>query len=254
MPSWDSVQYLQFEDARTRPAQDLLARVPLPAPNTVVDVGCGPGNSTRLLAERWPNASVIGLDASAEMLARAREVVAEATYVEADLRNWSPETPVDLVFSNATLQWVEDHPAALDHLLGWLAPGGALAVQMPDNFDQPSHVLMRHVASRDRWRLHLAGVLREAPVASAVDYYRMLSDGHRVDIWTIEYLHVLTGGDPVLDWVRGSGLRPVLDRLDERGGEEFVAEYAAALREAYQPEPDGTTLFPFRRLFFVVSG
>lgn len=254
MPSWDSVQYLRFEEARTRPARDLLTRVWLESPNTVVDVGCGPGNSTRLLLERWPHASIVGLDSSPPMLREAREAIPEATFVQGDLRTWRPNASVDLVFSNATLQWVDDHPTVIAHLLDWLSPSGVLAVQMPDNFDYPSHALMRRLASHDRWRARLRGVLRRASVASAAEYHRMLGNGRRVDVWTIEYLHVLTGSDPVLDWVRGSGLRPVLDRLDEKEGAEFAAEYAAALRAAYPPEPDGTTLFPFRRLFFVVSG
>lgn len=253
MPSWDSTQYLRFETARSRPARDLLARVPKDSPASIVDVGCGPGNSTRLLLERWPEASVIGLDSSGRMLERARAAVPGATYVEADLGEWGPATPVDLVFSNATLQWVGDHPSVVSRLLGWLAPGGTLAVQMPDNFDQPSHVLMRDLAASPRWRRRLAGVLRHAPVASPADYYRMVSEGGTVDIWTAEYLHVLDGDDPVLEWVRGSGLRPVLDRLDEREGREFVAEYAGMLAEAYPKEDNGVTLFPFRRLFFVVS-
>lgn len=254
MPSWDSVQYLRFEEARTRPARDLLSRVRLESPNTVVDVGCGPGNSTRLLLERWPQASIVGLDSSFPMLREARKAIPEATFVQGDLCTWRPNASVDLVFSNATLQWVDDHPTVIAHLLDWLSPSGVLAVQMPDNFDYPSHALMRRLASNDRWRARLRGVLRRAPVASAAEYHRMLGNGRRVDVWTIEYLHVLTGSDPVLDWVRGSGLRPVLDRLDEKEGAEFAAEYAAALRDAYPPEPDGTTLFPFRRLFFVVSG
>lgn len=252
--AWDPSQYLHFEDARTRPARDLLARIPPSSPQTVVDVGCGPGNSTLLLRGRWPDAAIVGLDTSSRMLAEARTAVPEATYVEADLRSWRPERPVDVVFSNATLQWVEDHRRVIRHLLTWLGSGGVLAVQMPDNFQAPSHVLMRQLASGDRWRHRLGGVLREAPVASPAEYQRLLADRGRLDIWTVEYLHVLTGTDPVLEWVRGSGLRPVLDRLDPEEAEEFVAAYVAELREAYPREPDGTTLFPFRRLFFVVSG
>lgn len=255
MPSWDSRQYLRFEDARTRPARELLARVPTGNPATVVDVGCGPGNSTRLLLDRWPDASVTAIDSSAAMLERARESVPAATFLQTDLREWEPDRPVDVVFSNATLQWLGDHPVVLGHLLSWLAPGGTLAVQMPQNYDQPSHVLMRQLADSHRWASRVGGVLRVAPVASAQDYHRMLSGrGRWVDAWTTEYLHVLEGDDPILEWMRGSGLRPVLDRLDAAEAEEFASAYAAALREAHRKESDGTTLFPFRRVFFVVSG
>ncbi len=252
MPTWDPDRYVVFDDARTRPARDLLAGVPAEDPRSVVDVGCGPGNSTALLVERWPAAGVIGLDSSEAMLERARVAVPAATFVRDDLRRWRPPAPIDLVFSNATLQWVEDHPAVLAHLLSWLASGGTLAVQMPVNFDHPSHVEMRRLASSPRWREQVGRVLRPEPVAPAVDYQRMLSGpGRRVDVWTTEYLHVLTGEDPVVEWVRGTGLRPVLDALDERDAGAFLDAYTEAMRHAYPPERDGTTLFPFRRLFLV---
>lgn len=254
MPSWDSPQYLRFEDARTRPAGDLLARILTPAPVTVVDVGCGPGNSTRLLVDRWPEAQVTGIDSSSSMLDEARAEVPEASFVESDLRLWEPSHPVDVVFANATLQWLDDHPTVLLQLLSWLAPGGVLAVQMPHNYDSPSHVLMRELASSDRWWHRLGGVLREAPVAPAADYFRLLNGHGPVDMWITEYLHALAGADPILEWVKGTGLRPVLDRLDQEEADEFIGAYSVALRRAYPPEEDGTTLFPFRRLFFVVSG
>src|SRR5690606_33331879 len=174
MPTWDPDQYLVFDDARTRPAAELLARIQSPAPGTVVDVGCGPGNSTARLVERWPEAAITGIDTSAEMLDRARSAVPQAEFVEADLRTWAPPSAVDVVFSNATLQWVEDHPAVFRHLLSWLAPGGVLAVQMPSNFSEPSHTELRAVAASKPWRDHLRGVLRENPVAAPEFYYRLL--------------------------------------------------------------------------------
>lgn len=253
MPSWDSTQYLQFEEYRSRPARDLLARVPVERPDTVVDVGCGPGNSTRLLLERWPEASLTGIDSSAPMMERARDAIAGAMFVEADLREWVPDGPVDVVFSNATLQWLGDHQAVLGQLVSWIAPGGTLAVQMPRNHMEPSHVRMRELA--DSWGGRLEGVLRVAPVATPADYHRMLAGaGRKMDVWETEYLHVLGGEDPVVEWMRGSGLRPVLDRLDPEEGDEFVAAYAAAMRAAYPREADGTTLFPFQRVFMVVTG
>lgn len=253
MPTWDPDRYLRFDDARTRPARDLLAAVSHEGPGTVVDVGCGPGNSTALLARRWPEARLIGLDASPEMLDRAREAVPSAELVQADLTTWTPPEAVDVVFCNATLQWVENHGDVFDHLLGWLGPTGTLAVQMPANFDQPSHVEMRRQASSPPWADRLGGVLREQPVATPAEYHRQLSDpGREVDIWLTEYLHVLTGPDPVVGWVRGTGLRPVLDLLSEEDRREFLAAYAARMRRSYPPQEDGTTLFPFRRIFVVV--
>lgn len=252
MPSWDPAQYLRFGDLRTRAAQDLLWRIPLESPKLVMDVGCGPGNSTRLLVSRWPQAEVVGIDSSPEMVDRARAAVPGASFIEADarFRRW-PRT-VDVVFSNATLHWVDDHPSVLEHLVSWLAPGGVLALQMPANFDQPSHVLMRRLADSERWRSRLDGVLPRDPVASAADYYRLLAQpGRTVDIWSTEFLHALRGEDPVVQWVTGSGLRPVLDLLGDAERADFLSEYRAAVRRAYPSEPDGTTLFPFRRLFIV---
>lgn len=252
MPTWDPDQYLRFDEDRTRPAHDLLARVTTTDPDVVVDVGCGPGNSTSLLAHRWPAASLIGLDSSQEMLNRARDTLPRAWFIQADLVEWQPDQPVDVVFANATLQWVDDHPAVLAHLLSWLAPGGSLAVQMPTNFDQPSHTEMRRLANSAPWSEQVGGVLRERPVLQAEEYARLLNNaGSTVDVWVTEYLHVLTGPDPVVAWVRGTGLRPVLDRLDPQDAGEFLHTYAAAMREAYPSEQDGTTLFPFRRIFIV---
>lgn len=252
MPSWDPAQYLMFGDLRTRAAEDLVARVPLESPGVVMDVGCGPGNSTKLLVSRWPKAEVVGIDSSPEMVHRARAAVPRATFIEADVRFWQSPRTVDLLFSNATLHWVDDHPSILARLVSWLNPDGALAVQMPANFDQPSHVLMRRLANSDPWRRLLGNVLRPAPVATAADYYRLLaSPGRAIDIWTTEYLQVLSGEDPVVHWVSGSALRPLLDLLEDVEAARFLDEYRQAMREAYPPEPDGTTLFPFRRLFIV---
>ncbi len=252
MPSWDPARYLLFGDLRTRPAQDLLARVPLESPALVMDVGCGPGNSTNLLVDRWPQADVVGLDSSPEMVDRARTAVPRATFIEADLRFWKPPRAVDLVFSNATLHWVADHESIFERLVSWLAPGGVLAVQMPANFDWPSHVLMRRLTSSEPWRNLLGGVLGSSPVSSPTDYHRLLARPDRlVDIWTTEYLQHLTGEDPVVQWMMGSRLRPLLDLLDDIQARQFVSAYTKAIRDAYPPDPDGVTLFPFRRLFIV---
>lgn len=253
MPTWHPAQYLRFGDHRTRPARDLLAAIGVDAPRTVVDVGCGPGNSTALLAERWPLADLVGLDSSGAMIEQARQALPYVRFVEVDVRVWSPDAAVDVVFSNATLQWVEDHAAVFSRLLGWLAPGGTLAVQMPANFDQPSHVLMRQLAASPRWKGAVGGLLRESPVAAPEEYWRMLAPHGAVDIWTIQYLQVLGGEDPVTEWVRGTGLRPVLDRLSQDEAAEFLADYSEQMRLAYPRQEDGVTLFPFTRLFIVLK-
>lgn len=196
---------------------------------------------------------MIALDSSPEMLAEASHRLSDVRLVESDLRKWAPPTPVDVVFSNATLQWVDDHSSVLDHLLGWLAPGGALAIQMPANFNQPSHISLRRLVSGPRWRDRLAGTLRTNPVGTPQAYHRVLAGPDRqVDIWTTEYLHRLEGSDPVVEWMRGTGLRPVLDTLDPDEAVEFLAEYRRAVAGAYPSEPDGITLFSFRRLFITV--
>ncbi len=252
MPSWDPNQYLKYADHRTRPALDLMDRIAVEAPKLVVDVGCGPGEQARAFAERHPQAEVIGLDSSADMLAKARQKPGRVAWQHADLRTWAPPRPIDLLFSNAVLHWVDDHAALMPRVAGWLAPAGVLAIQMPRNFDAPSHRIMREVAADGPWRDRLAGRLQAEPVAAPEDYYRWLAPllGH-LDIWQTEYLHQLQGDDPVLEWVRGTALRPALDALDAETGAAFTATYAARLRAAYPKETDGRTLFPVRRLFIV---
>jgi trans-aconitate 2-methyltransferase len=250
--TWNPKRYLTFADQRTRPAIDLLGRVPLAAPARVVDLGCGPGNSTALLVERWPTAQMIGLDASTDMLAKAKASGVGATWVEADIATWAPTDRFDLIYSNAALQWLGDHADLLPRLLGQLTEGGVLAVQMPRNFDQPSHVLMRELAAERRFTARLAGVLRAEPVATPAWYYDLLAPMTALlDIWESEYLHVLEGDDPVLRWVRGTALRPVIEALDASEMSAFETAYRERLRTAYPKRPDGRTLLPFRRLFMI---
>lgn len=251
-PMWDAARYLAFADHRTRPAADLLARVALEAPHTVVDLGCGPGNSTALLAARWPQAHIIGVDSSPDMLAKARAGDVRAEWRQADIAQWTPEAPLDLIYSNATLQWVPDHASLLPRLLDCLRPGGVLAIQMPRNFAAPSHALMRETAAEGPWAGRLAGVLHAEPVAEPAWYYDLIAPlTATLDIWETEYLHVLDGDDPVLRWTRSTALRPVIDALDADGLAAFETAYAARLRAAYPRRAGGRTLFPFRRLFIV---
>jgi trans-aconitate 2-methyltransferase len=251
--SWHPERYLAFDDHRTRPAADLLARVPLMAPERVVDLGCGPGNSTALLVARWPQAAVIGVDSSASMLDKARASGTRADWLEADIADWSPDAPVDLLFSNAALHWLPDHRALLPRLMSHLRPGGVLAVQMPRNFEAASHVTLRELAAQEPWAARLDGTLRPEPVAAPARYHDLLAPhAASLDIWQIEYLQVLDGEDPVLRWVEATSLRPVLEALDEAAA-AFKEAYGARLREAYPRRPDGTTLYPFLRLFLVAK-
>lgn len=253
MAEWNPQQYLKFADERTRPAADLLARVPLQAPATAVDLGCGPGNSTELLARRWPGARLTGVDSSASMLARAGRDHPDWTWELADIAQWAPKAPVDLIFANAALHWVPDHAALFPRLFGHVAKGGALAVQMPRNFDAPSHALMREVAADARWRDRLSAAARH-PVAEPARYYDLLAPlARRIDLWECEYMHVLDGVPAILEWVRGTGLRPYLEPLDTAEQALFTERYLAALSKAYRPAADAKVLFPFRRLFLIAE-
>jgi trans-aconitate 2-methyltransferase len=252
--TWSAEQYLKFEDERTRPARDLLNGVPLDAPRTVVDVGCGPGNSTELLVERYPQAAVSGFDSSAEMLVAARKRLPGVTFTEGDVATWTPTVPPDLIFANAVFQWVPDHGAVLARLAGTLAPGGVLAVQMPDNLDEPSHRAIRDTAAENEFaEAFRVPVSREAlrPVGSYYDALKPIAA--RVEIWRTTYHHALAGADAIVEWVKGTGLRPYLDRLDAAQQTAYLARYTERLAAAYPPQADGRVLFRFPRLFIVAT-
>ena len=255
MPSWDPQVYGRYATERARPFVDLLARVGARTPRTVVDLGCGPGELTASLAQRWADADVLGVDSSPAMLQRAATHAGPRLRFEpGDVRAWRPKAPVDVIVTNAVLQWVPDHRALLQRWVGHLTPGGWLAVQVPGSFDEPSHTLMSEVAAGPAFASRLAGVLLRADsVADPATYATLLAQaGCEVDAWETTYLHVLPGEDAVLEWVRGTGLRPVLDALadDPPLRTAFVDEYAARLREAYPRQPFGT-LMAFRRVFVV---
>jgi trans-aconitate 2-methyltransferase len=255
MMRWDPGQYGKFAAERGRPFADLISRIDIAAPRRVVDVGCGPGELTALLADRWPNAVIEGFDLSPEMVERAqRHARAGLSFRVADAASWRSVADTDVVVSNATLQWVPQHQDLLTNWARALPPGGWLAVQVPGNFDAPSHALMRELAESPRWCDRLAGVLgHHDSVATPSRYAELLmAAGLTVDVWETTYVHVLTGTDPVLEWVRGTGLRPVLGALSPAETVEFEQAYAAALRTAYPPTPTGT-LFPFRRIFAVAN-
>lgn len=249
---WDPEHYALFDSWRRRPAHDLVAALPSLTPRTVMDLGCGAGHLARLLADRWPDADVLGVDGSPAMLERARATPSRVRWRQADLRVWRPDRPVDLLISNAALHWLDGHERLFPELLGCLAPGGVLAVQMPRNFEAPSHRLLYETAADGPWADRLAPVLRTAPVHAPDIYYGWLAPlARRLDIWETEYLQVLDGDDPVLQWTRGTTLLPVLDTLAGAELDAFLAAYRTRLNAAYPRRPDGGTLFPFRRVFLV---
>jgi trans-aconitate 2-methyltransferase len=251
---WDPEEYLQFGDQRGRPFADLMARVGAEDPGTVVDLGCGPGNLTRSLAERWPGAAVVGVDSSAEMVdrARAEKGSPRVTFRLADLREWEPDAPVDVLTSNATLQWVPDHLALLPRLVDHVAPGGWLAFQVPGNFGEPTHTAIADLRQAPRWRERLAGVEVEQPRSEEpAAYLDVLAGlGCTVDVWETTYLQVLPGRDAVVRWMTGTGLRPLLTALGEDEREALLADYRERVAPSYPEGPHGTVL-PYRRIFAV---
>jgi len=257
---WDPAQYGKFADARLRPALELLGRVPLAQAAEVADLGCGTGEVTTALALRFPEARVTGIDHSPQMIAKARELDGDITWVEGDASTWAPQAPVDLIYSNAALHWIHDHQELLPRLASHLAPGGCLAVQMPLSREQSSHRLMVEVLREGRADgspyadEELTASMERRWVLSTAEYHGILAPHcAELDLWTTEYLQVLEGEDPVLEWVRGTGLRPVLNALAGEAREEYLAKYSARLRAAYPPDAAGRTLYPFRRLFLVAT-
>ena len=257
---WDPGQYHRFTDHRLRPALDLLARVPVAGASLVYDLGCGSGNVTRVIAERFPAARVAGIDSSSDMLAKAAETPGRIEWLRADVARWEPDRAPDLIYSNAALHWIDDHAALFPRLFGFLAPGGCLAVQMPLSYSMPSHVLMRETLATggtNGSRLGddaLAAAVGRKWVLDAGEYHDLLApEASSLDIWETEYLQRLEGDDPVLEWVRSTGLRPILNGLHGAERERFIDVYRERVRHAYPRRADGSTPYPFRRLFMVAT-
>lgn len=245
--SWDPSLYLSFDDHRSRPFHDLLARIGATTPRRVVDLGCGPGHLTGLLGARWPGSVISAIDSSAEMVAAARErgIAAE----QADVVDWMPAPDTDVVITNAVLQWVPSHPTLLPKWIAALPAGAWFALQVPGNFGAPSHALIRELLAEQRWGVTLRG---DEAVPSPAEYGELLAGaGAEVDVWETTYLHQLSGPDPVLQWISATALRPVRDALEPDAYAAFRAELAPRLRAAYPARADGTTWFPFRRIFAV---
>jgi trans-aconitate 2-methyltransferase len=253
---WDAVQYLRFGGERSRPFFDLLGQVGAESPEYVADLGCGPGNLTTVLAQRWPKAQVVGVDNSPQMIEAALlargDGPAPVAFTLGDVREWQPDRPPDVLICNAVLQWVPDHH---DLLLRWadmLAPGGWLAFQLPGNFDQPSHAIIREMAASPRWREPLRDAELNRQGGDPREYAELLArPGYEVNAWETSYLHILPGDNPVLEWTRGTTLVPVLSALSADQADAFLGEYAERLRQAYHHRSFGT-MFPFRRVFTVL--
>jgi len=251
--TWDPTLYRRFEDERTRPAQALLSRVALAGAKCVVDLGCGPGNSTELLAERFAGATVTGTDTSEAMLESARKRLPQCRFVQSDVSSWQPEGAPDLIFANAVLQWVEAHDQLFPRLFSALASRGELAVQMPDNLSEPTHRLMREVASSGPWAGTLAHAAKVRPLIPPADtYYDLLAaEARAIDIWRTTYHHPMASAADIVDWVRATGLRPFIDPLSETQRAAFLVEYERRIAEAYPERADGKRLLAFPRLFIV---
>jgi trans-aconitate 2-methyltransferase len=252
--SWSARQYSLFEQQRTRPVRNLVAAIPRESAQTAVDLGCGPGNSTEVLAERFPQARVTGLDSSTDMLGEARQRLAAVEFIQADIGDWKPAQTYDVILANASLQWVPDHAQLYPRLVSLLNPGGVLAVQTPDNLDEPAHRLAREIAAGPQWADRISDVRH--PDRHPAPYYFDLLRPHcaEVDVWRTTYHHPLAGGHPaVVEWFKGSALRPYLQRLDQAAQQDFLDTYLHAISQAYPLLADGTVLLPFPRLFIVAT-
>lgn len=255
MSDWSAGQYTKFEDERTRAARDLLAQVPLTRVAHAVDIGCGPANSTELVAARYPHARLTGMDSSDDMLKAARERMPDAAFLKGEIETWSPDAPADLFFANAVLQWVPDHDAVMVRLMKELKPGGVLAVQMPDNRAEPSHILMDEAAEAGPWREAYRGKKPGRGVLPLPSHYYdlLLPHASHINIWHTIYYHQLADAAAIVEWVKGTGLRPYIDPLSETERKGFLSDYLARIAKAYPPCADGKVLLRFPRLFIVAT-
>jgi len=254
MSTWNPGQYLRFGNERLQPVIDLIGRIPLESPRVIYDLGCGTGSGTVILKERWPGARVTGVDGSESMLERTRSLEADISWQHSDLTTWEPSVPADLLFSNAVFHWLDDHHTLFPRLMSKLAPGGILAVQMPLNWREPTHRLIAGTVRGGPWRERLEPQLREFPVSEAQEYYDLLSiQASSIDMWETTYYHILEGPDPVVEWTKGSILKPLLDLLAEPEAGTFLEMYRSQIADAYPQQADGKTVLPFRRLFFMAT-
>lgn len=252
MTDWNPAQYLRYGSERLRPALDLMSRVQADSPKVVYDLGCGTGTITAILKERWPDATVTGVDSSASMLEETQDLETGVYWQHADLNDWHPDAPADVVYSNAALHWLDNHSQLFPRLMDNVKPGGVLAVQMPENFSAPSHTSIADTVREGPWRERLAPFQREHPVAEPSYYYDLISQmSSSIDMWETTYMHILEGADPVVEWTKGTMLRPLLDNLNEEEGAAFLKSYTEKVAKAYPHSADGKTVLPFKRLFIV---
>ena len=252
---WDPNLYMKFEEERMRAARDLLARIPLFSPDVVYDLGCGPGNSAELLARRFPGARITGLDTSEAMLDHAQKRAPRVRFTRQDIADWTPEDPVDLIFSNGALQFLPDHETLFPRLASMLAPGGVLAVQMPSAARESSHALMRMVAAEGPWWSRLAPVAQSQPLIAAFEHYYewLLAEASNVELWSTTYVYAFDSTDGIVDWFAGSPLQPYLERLSDDERCSFLDRYREELRDAYPRRSDGKVLFAYPRLFIIAT-
>ncbi len=253
MTTWDPRTYLQFAEVRFRAGLDLLQRVPPGEYRRIYDLGCGTGHLTRILKERFPGSRVTGIDSSPEMLAEARREFPEISWAQADIAAWRPRDSADLLFSNAALQWLPLRETLLQALLRLLRPGGVLAVQMPRHFESPAHLALKELAQETEWRDKLASHVMPSVPSPEMCWKWLSPTAAKLDIWETIYLQVLEGENPVVHYLRGTALRPFLTALSKEDGARFLSAFAQRTADAYPPEPNGQTLFPFRRLFLVAQ-
>lgn len=252
MKDWSAAQYIKFEDERSRPVIDLIARIPI-MPKKIVDIGCGPGNSTALLAQRWPKAALVGFDSSPDMIREAQARLQHGHFYHSDIQSFTPDQDTDLLFSNAVFQWLPDHINELQRLFSELKAGAVLAVQMPDNLNEPMHIAMRELSTESRWKHKLAGKARN-PLPSVIDYYNVLApQAMSFDIWHAIYNHTMENVDAIVEWVKGAALRPFLEPLNEQETRMFLEAYKERLVETYATTSDGKILLRFPRLFIVAQ-
>lgn len=252
--TWDPQQYQKFEEFRLRAGHDLIARIPMDTFRVIYDLGCGTGQLTRLLQRYWPNARITGIDDSAEMLAIAKQEPSSIIWEQQNILRWKPQEPADLIFSNAMVQWLPQHEKLFPGLLNYLKPDGVLAIQMSNNFAQPSHRSIYEAANAGPWKKTLAPLLFRPTILSPPEYYALFAPLTRYqDIWQTIYYHPLAGENPILEWVRGTFMKPLLDALKESERKLFIAEYLKRIGKVYQKQIDDVTLFPFNRLFIVVQ-
>jgi trans-aconitate 2-methyltransferase len=256
MPNWDAGQYRKFESQRTRAACDLLAQVQLDDVQSVVDLGCGPGNSTILLRQRYPQAKIVGIDNSQEMLDEAKKTYPEISFRLGDIANWQADAPVSLIFANASLHWVEDHGHVFPQLFSQVQSGGQLAIQMPKTFTAPTHICMRELARSQKWQAYFAS-LHTYPASSVKNagfYYDLLAGrSQSIDMWQTEYSHIVDSPKDVVEWVKGSGLRPYLEMLPVDKQADFLSEYQSEIEKHYKRQADGKVILPYPRFFLIAT-